>query len=245
MAGTRVSLTPSPTLRRSPTTNMRISAYHSTERQLTLWVPQLGNHGHVRTVVGDLVEDLSAEYLGGKRHRTQSSADYCPDVSRATPKGGTVGEQGRRGFEYFECKSVGKSKRAFVYAGRVEKDRTFSLLHPLYYVIWSHSAETKQAGSVPELETLVLAHVRKVLVVPFSSLDAIIRTLPVEPLNSGYGPAATRASPKIKKAYGSGYRISLSRLEAFVVETFPQGVSELVRASWRNRPALITKGGSL
>lgn len=174
---------------------MIISAFKSGFHQPWLFDVPLGNHGHARTVIGDLAERLTARLTGGRRHRTQGTADYCPDVSfRGT---------------FFESKAAGLSKQTFVYAGRLEKDRRFVRKgNPLSYVIWHHGADTKLARTVRELEELVLANLRCVHVVPFPCFDAVCRTLPEEKLNSGYGGHVNRS-----KVYGSGFRVFLRLLD--------------------------------
>lgn len=168
-----------------------ISGYKTVERQGLLWPEPLGNHGHARNVIGNLVEQWTAELVGGRRHKTDSRADYCPDVSTANA--------------YFESKAVGRSKTAFIYTGRLEKDKAFAATNRLVYVIWHHCAVTRQATTVAELEALVALHFRCVYVVPFTAIAAICAALKVEPLNSKYGNTN-------RPEYGAGYRINLKLL---------------------------------
>lgn len=188
---------------------MRISPYKSSERQPVLWDEPLGNHGHVRTLIGDLCEGLTADFVGGRRHRTRSDCDYCPDVSRTDPDG----------VVYFESKAAGLNGQTFVYQGRLEKDRAFVQSgRRLYYVIWGHKARTKDASTVSELERLLLSSVRRVFLVPFADLDAIAKGLKITKLNSGYG------SKTDAKTYGSGIRIQLSLLTPFLMRSFADGI---------------------
>src|SRR5204862_352334 len=150
----------------------------------------LRGHGHVRTVIGSLAERLTAERLNGVRYRTDSRAEYCPDV-----KAGSL---------YLECKAVGQSNQAFVYGGRLLKDRAFARQCSLWYAIWNHAAETKLAATVKELEKLVLATMRGLYLVPFQAIDAVCAALEPEPLNSRYGRSDT------DEAYGSGFRFPLA-----------------------------------
>lgn len=62
-------------------TVLTLSGYKSLERQAYLFDEPLPRHGHVRCVVGDLCERLTAAMVGGRRHKTDCTADYCPDVS--------------------------------------------------------------------------------------------------------------------------------------------------------------------
>lgn len=177
----------------------------STEVQGYLW-DDLGNHGHVRTVVGALAERLTAKLVGGKIHKTDSTADYCPDVS----VNGT----------YFESKAVGRSNQAFVYGGRLEKDRAFATSHRLVYVIWNHAADSKVVSSITDLERLVLSTMRRLYVVPFAAIDRVCAGMTPDKLNSKYGGSSDRPE------YGSGFRISLSLLDRWVHRRYEDGYGE-------------------
>lgn len=176
-----------------------ISGFKSRDVQSTLWDFPIGNHGHVRTVLGDFVEDLTALLLGGKRHKTDSTKDYCPDVS--------VIERDA----YFECKAAGLSKQTFVYEGRVERDRDFAAHHGLFYVIWHHRTETKLARTVNELKQMFLANMQRVYIVPFMVIDDYCRSHTPEKLNSKYGKHSDA------ETYGSGYRINLRDIAEYAV----------------------------
>lgn len=175
---------------------MKISAPKNRDSQRQLWAPEdppLGNHGHVRTVLGDFAEELTAKLFGGRRHKTDSTCGYCPDVVR-----GTV---------YFECKAMGRSNQTFIYSGRLEKDREFAGEHWLGYVVWWHAVDTSRAETAGELRALMLSQLRGVFVVPFEAIDTIAAGKPVEPLNSKYGRSNEAGS-----LYGSGVRISSTEL---------------------------------
>lgn len=182
-----------------------ISGLKSTEVQGYLW-DDLGNHGHVRTVVGALAEKLTAKLVNGKIHKTDSTASYCPDVS----SNGT----------YFESKAVGRSNQAFVYGGRLEKDRVFAAEHRLVYVIWNHAANSKTVGSVSELEGLVFSTMRRLYIVPFAAIDQICSAITPGKLNSKYGGSNERPE------YGSGFRISLSLLDRWVHRRYETGYAK-------------------
>jgi hypothetical protein len=181
---------------------------------LLLFPEPLGNHGHVRTVVGALCERLTCELTGGRRHKTQGTADYCPDVSLA----------GR----YFESKAAGKKGETFVYEGRLAKDRLFAAAFPLSYVIWHHKTDTLRSATVDELEAAVLVAMRAVYVVPFAALDAAALASPVMKLNSGYGQ--TRHTDK--KIYGSGRRVRLGSLAPYKLLQWSTGLDAGIRAGW-------------
>lgn len=180
-----------------------ISGYKPTSLQGLLWDPPLddGDHGRVRNVVGALAERLTAELVGGRIHKTDSTASYCPDVSA-------------RGV-YFESKAVGRSKTAFVYGGRLDKDRQFAASHRLVYVIWHHGADSKLAQTESELEALVLRTMRVLYVVPFAAIDRLC-VVP-DKLNSKYGGSDSRPE------YGSGYRIPLMYLSRWIHREYTEG----------------------
>lgn len=156
----------------------------------------LGNHGHVRTVIGNLCERLTVErFPGAVQHRTDSRCDYCPDISWQSM--------------YFEVKAAGRTRQTFIYEGRLHKDREFNKHHNLWYIVWHHLAKTKSVDTVRGLEELVLKMMKAVYVVPFSAIDAICQTMRPEKLNSKYGPGGN--------TYGSGYRIPVKRLAEWMV----------------------------
>lgn len=191
---------------------MMISGYKSSERQPLLWDEPLGNHGHVRTVIGDLMEDLTALILGGRRHKT-SAGCYCPDVS--------VGEE-----QFFESKAAGRNGQTFVYAGRLVKDRHFAFSgRRLSYVVWHHRANTLEVSTEGELRRLVLESTEAVYLVPFAEIDRVCLDRPAEPLNSAYGSTD-------RKTYGSGHRIPVLFLKSWMLKKFSAGVTEDEMDSW-------------
>lgn len=174
---------------------MKISGPKSLDRQLRLWDEPLGNHGHVRHVIGDLIERMTVELLGGIRHKTQSNVDYCPDVSI---------DNGRW---YFECKAAGRSRQTFIYEGRLAKDREFVKGRNLSYIIWHHKTDSSQASTVGQLQALVRRQMQCTYVVPFAVIDGLCQRRRCEKLNSAYG--YHNSNP----LYGKGYRLNLSQLE--------------------------------
>lgn len=179
---------------------MRLSPLKSNVTQGLLFDEPLRGHGHVRTVVGELTERLTAALVNGRRHKTDCTADYCPDVS-------ALGV-------YYESKACGRNRETFIYAGRLEKDRCFTALgNPLYYVVWSHCVETKLYETVAGLRAALMLGMRAVYVVPFNEISAICETLPLEKLNSAYGGTD-------RQTYGEGYRIPLSQLNPWCLGTF-------------------------
>jgi len=96
------------------------------------------------------MESLTAKVLGGTRHVCSSKANYCPDVSITT--GNSL-----LGRIYVECKAVGVTREAFVYAGRLEKDRIFYADgNDLFYAIWHHRVKTIDYTTVEELQSAIL-----------------------------------------------------------------------------------------
>lgn len=191
---------------------MRLSSFKSLEVQGLLFDQHLGNHGHRRNVVGNLAEQLTTEAVGGRRHKTQCTCDYCPDVSRIGDCGAT---------EFFESKAAGLSNQTFIYAGRLAKDQKFvETGRSLTYVVWHHGAATLEASTVRELEQLVSLRMLAVYAVPFFEVLAICGSLNEEPLNSRYG----HSRDQYRKTYGSGYRLPMKLLLPWRVRTFLAGV---------------------
>lgn len=175
---------------------MRLPKTKRRDAQLRFELP-LGSHAYARNILGDFVEELTAGLFRGRRLSTDSRCDYCPDIEA-------------RGL-YVECKSAGRSRQTFIYAGRLEKDRAFAREHHLVYVIWHHTAYTLEADTDVELRCLFLARLRSIYIVPFAFIDELLREREAEPLNSRYGGTN-------RQVYGSGFRISIRELEQFKFE---------------------------
>jgi len=177
------------------------------QQRLPMVVPErpLGNHGHVRTLIGDLVEDMSAALLGGVRHKCSSQADYCPDVSVDLPHGRV----------FVECKAAGRNRETFIYEGRLEKDRLFTADRPLFYCVVHHGTDTTQADTVEDLQRRFFRNLRCLYLVPFEVIDGLCRGREPEALNSGYGGTD-------RKTYGSGFRLKLRDFEPWLLMDFAQ-----------------------
>ena len=154
--------------------------------------------GHIRTVIGNTVEDLTCALIpDSRRHKTDSRADYCPDVSA----------NGR----YYETKAVGRSREAFVYSGRLKKDRQFvDDGNQLDYVIWHHKVAVAGIQTVEELSSAIIGNIVSAYIIPFDDFWFLCQWLPVEKLNSKYGKHQTEPS-----TYGTGYRINLTWLDNY------------------------------
>lgn len=182
-------------------------------RQPFLFQQPLGNHGHRRYVIGDFMESLTASVLGCDRHVCSSKAEYCPDMS-IRPGDGLLGRI------YVECKAVGLTKEAFVYAGRLAKDRIFyNEGNDLFYVIWHHKVKTLNYDTVEDLQSALLQKLQWMAVVPFPYIDELSKKLPEEKINTRYGikhykrPYGESSNARI---YGSGIRIPLVLIEPFI-----------------------------
>lgn len=182
---------------------MTVSGPKCIDQQAALWDMPIRSPAQVRNIIGDLAERLTVELTGGVRHKTDSTADYCPDVVD--------------GDDYFESKAAGRSRITFVYGGRLHKEDLFTLqIKRLWYVVWHHTAKTTGIGTVEALEKLVLVSMKAVYVVPFPKVLEVCGRLKVEKLNSGYGGTD-------RKTYGSGYRIPLRLLEDFILARYENG----------------------
>lgn len=190
---------------------MIISRPKAETTQLTLFDYPIDetDHGYARHVVGELIEDLSAYVLGGSRHRTDSRADYCPDVSVRSIYG-YRGSIAIHQTHYYECKAAGLSKQFFIYGERLKKDIRFARKRDLSYLIWHHRARTKSARSVAELRSLLLQRIVCGYIVPFSVINTICASIEETKLNSAYGHSIENG-----KLYGSGFRIPLRMIESY------------------------------
>lgn len=175
---------------------MIVSGYKSSDIQLELFDRPLTGHGQIRTIVGEWAEDLSATFWDLRRHKTDSRADYCPDLSNGT--------------EFVESKAVGRSGQVFVYSGRLDKDWLFAVDHVLYYCIWHHKTDTTRFSTRSELVTDLYRTLDSMYLVPFHVMYSTMRRKPCSKLNSKYG----KQTPD-NETYGSGYRASLSAFDDY------------------------------
>lgn len=170
-----------------------------------LFPTPLGGHGHRRTIIGDLCERLTAVYVGGRRHKNDSTVTYCPDVSRTV----AIGEIEVQ--EFFESKAAGRSNEIFIYAGRLDKDKVFAAAgNRLTYVVWRHGVRVNDYETVEDLCRAVATGLLSLYVIPFPAIAAACAGRPLEPLNSKYGRGHDSS-----KVYGSGYRLRLKLFERY------------------------------
>jgi hypothetical protein len=173
-----------------------LPGFKSNDEQLVLFQQHivLGNHGHVRTILGDFAESLTANLFEGYRYRTDSRCKYCPDITT------------RSGI-YLEVKTLGKSNHTFIYEGRLKKDRAFyDAGNKLFYVLWHHSADTRICTDDFELKCLFLSTLKRIVLVEFPVMETVAKMSAVTKLNSKYGHSDSNPT------YGAGYRIPISRI---------------------------------
>lgn len=176
-------------------------------KQRRLFDEPLGNHGHVRTLIGEWTEQIVAGLLGGVRLRTSGLLPYCPDV--------------QIGRTFVESKAAGLSRTTFIYHGRLERDRVFSESNTLVYAILQHKTHTKLASYVEELRVHFVRSIQRLYVVPFAAIDTVCSGVRCEKLNSGYGKKD--GVKNAERYYGSGYRLPLKQLEDFIVMEWNHG----------------------
>lgn len=172
---------------------MALPGFKSDDEQGSLWERPLTGHGSCRASLGDFAERLTARILHGRRYRTDSRCNYCPDVF-------ALGA-------WFEVKTAGRNNESFVYQGRLEKDRRFAEQRQLYYVIWHHAADTKACLTHADLRRSFLMSLKAVYVLPFAEVDAVAQSVTVTKLNSKYGKSDTNP------VYGAGYRLPIKMLK--------------------------------
>lgn len=175
---------------------MTLPGFKTERRQQRLFDEEISGHAYARNILGSFVEDLTAHLFRGRRFKTDSRCEYCPDVLASGI--------------YLECKSAGKSRQTFIYAGRLVKDRAFAQSHRLAYVIWHHTASVATARTERELLHLLLANMKWLYLVPFEFIDDACQGIKLEPLNSKYGGTD-------RNVYGSGYRLRISLFEPFKI----------------------------
>lgn len=203
---------------------MQISTLKHDNPQLRLFDEPLGNHGHVRYILGDFVETLTAELFRGTRHSTghkqhnnkqrnnsdQQQVYYAPDICCERY---CFCCQNAHYF-YLECKATGRSNQFLIYQGRLEKDRIFAETHQLFYCIWHHNTNTLLYSSTQELRDALLSHLRGIYIIPFLAVDEAAKSRRVQKLNSHYGNSD--GNP----VYGCGITMPLSLFNDFKVAEF-------------------------
>lgn len=171
-----------------------LPATKGNQYQLKFWDDPVKGHGHARFIIGELVEIVLANVLKGIRYSTDSNCWYCPDISVKDT--------------FIECKAVGKTKEAFIYGGRLEKDYKFAQSNKLIYGIWHHKADTKLAQTKEDLIALIFKETVCIYLVSFNEIYDLAKSRPVEKINSKYGYGDSG-----RPTYGTGYRLPLKLIE--------------------------------
>jgi hypothetical protein len=182
------------------------------------------NMGTCRTVLGDLIETLTAKIFNGQRHKTDSRCDYCPDISipreiygRPNPTWCFLPPGRRNRYQsqdlvYFECKGCGKNGDCITYKGRLAKDVAFAKRHQLYYCIWHHkttchiSTGNLEASTRQLIDSFLLS-VKGVYILPLTEIVRLAAVSPQLTFSSKiYGDSG---NPK----YKHGYRLRLKDIK--------------------------------
>lgn len=164
-------------------------------RQPLLFDRTLRGHGAVRYAVGDFYETLTANVFGGVRHRTDSRAQYCPDVVI----GDTI---------FLECKAARRSVgNLLVYHGRLDKDFDFSRTRLLFYVVWCHNVAGNSYSTVEQLEDALMLETLWCAVIPFDEVWRLCKKHASKTYNTEYGKSSN------SKLYDRLYRVRLCDVE--------------------------------
>lgn len=168
------------------------------------------NPGRVRNIVGGMFEKLTALVFDGQLHKCSGPlGSYAPDVCL---KNG----------QYLEVKGVGKTRKAFIYEGRIKKDDLFVENHSLSYCFWHHKASTLEVQTADELIAEVLGSLQYMIIAPWKVVRVIALQSPEMKLNSGYGGTD-------RQVYGSGRRFSLQKLGSFKCLTVTTEMGSLLK----------------
>jgi hypothetical protein len=164
--------------------------------------------GHARYVVGDVCEKVIAERTGATRLRTDSTADYCPDLK--------VSET-----QYLESKASGNTKRVIVYIHRLWCDRRFVDAHNVNLDYWVCQHDVKieklihQVDSIDEFEEVVRQALYRIVVVPLPKLETLLLNTPTRRLNTRCiktGPNEGMILGYGKSGYGVGWDVPVKDL---------------------------------
>lgn len=164
---------------------MKISAIKPPrEAQQTLW-PSIGDRpltmAATRNYCGEFYEEATCNMFGADRHKTDGTADICPDLSI--------------GNHYLECKSIGLTRQGLIYSQRLEHDRwLLADGGKLSYVFWIHNVEAGKCSTLWELRDQLAVGAVEVLVIPFEEIEAACRMIPGKVMN--YRAATTKQREK-------------------------------------------------
>lgn len=156
-----------------------------------------------RCVIGELGEQIAAERLSAQRLHTGSHVTesnwYCPDL--------------RNRVSDFEVKTCGLSNHIIIYYVRLLKDRAYSELRPLCYVVVKHFCSIPQPSAL-EARAIMLETAR-VFVIPFRYIDGICSTVTPRILNKKYKPSNGWCQRGYEKG---GYYIPWKLIAPFAIE---------------------------
>ena len=208
--------------------NSVVTTFRSQREQLTLFRKEriLKSLGAVRSWSGDFWEEATAEFIGGRRFKTDGRFEFCPDILFDRHEGQV----------FVECKGSGRSSQIIVYDFRFEKER--SALCPVVYAIWCHDFAMKEVTTDVELRRGLASHCRGLIVCHHDTLSAVIGATEPRRVNSGFTKNGERNGYGTKQ-YGMGWTIRVSRIKSRCTQLarrwrwiFPYGHCVNVRDVW-------------
>ena len=149
--------------------------------------------GHARYVVGDVCEKVISELTGAVRLRTDSTADYCPDL-KIPPN------------RFLESKAAGLTGKFIVYIHRLWCDRRFIDAHNVELEYWITQHDLKitdlmnQVDSLTEFEEQFRKGIYRIVAIPFPKLEQILLNTPTRRLNT----RSIQSGPNTGKLLGYG-----------------------------------------
>lgn len=117
--------------------------------------------------VGDFFEAATEVLTGGERLPLSVGNGYCPDLKLTNS-------------HYIECKGIGRSARAIIYADRAMRQHKWCMEQRarLTYYFWKHNARCKGSRSKGALRTKLAKHCTEVLIIPETALADLITAAP-------------------------------------------------------------------
>lgn len=181
---------------------MKLPKAKAVDRQQRLFAVDkaLTSKGETRWATGEFFEEAVAEACGGKRLRTDASADICPDVKIAEGL-------------FAESKAVGRTGSVIFYEGRYLKDRDFMATtgHKIIYWFWRHQYPVLTAQSYGELRAGLAASLTELVIADADLLYRAVDGKPTRQVNSGQTAAGGRLGyGNAAKGYGIGWTLRLS-----------------------------------
>lgn len=156
-----------------------------------------------RNWAGDFFEGLTAALLHANRHKTDSRATVCPDLS--------IGDR-----DYFESKSVGKTGAVIVYDSRLEKDLkwTGETGAALHYVVWRHKSGCTGFKLRSALWANLAETAYEALIFPLATLAELCDAAPKRVVNNGGKGGDGKAWGYGSRGYREGWMINANRIKA-------------------------------